>query len=61
MPERVLIHRWFAATYGWTPDQVGDLDLDDLLWLPVIEEAAHEAQEFLSKQNAKASQGPRRG
>jgi hypothetical protein len=45
-----LVFRWFAVTYGWTPSQVVDLDLEDLTWFPLIEQADHRAQEIKRRQ-----------
>jgi len=58
MPERVLLWRWYAKVYGWTPDQVDALPIEALEWLPTVEEAAHEAHEFRSKQQANSTHGP---
>lgn len=54
----VITHRWFASAYHWTPDQVGDLPLDDYDWLPTVEEAAHEARNLLTRQEANRPAGP---
>ena len=35
----MMIYRKFAKAYQWTPDQVRRLRLDELFWLPVIEDA----------------------
>ncbi len=51
MPRRVLTSRWFAKTYGWTPEQVGELPLEEYEWLPAIETAEAEAQLAEQKQN----------
>ena len=34
-----MIYRKFAKAYQWTPEQVRRLRLDELFWLPVIEDA----------------------
>ena len=34
-----MTYRRFAKAYRWTPDQVRKLRLDELFWLPVIEDA----------------------
>jgi hypothetical protein len=60
MDPKLLVWRFFAKTYGWTPDQVEEAPLDVQTWFPLIEEAVHEAQEFLSKAEAK-SQNTRMG
>ena len=39
MPPRLLLKEWFAESYHYTPEQVGELSLDELEWLPVIAEA----------------------
>lgn len=59
MPPEVITWRWFARAYGWTPNQVSELPIEAQTWLPIVEEAAHEAQERLQQQDLRASQ-PRR-
>ena len=51
----MLSWRWFAASYGWTPDQVGELPLDTLPWWPVIEEAEAWARQRQMKAEAAAA------
>jgi hypothetical protein len=52
----MMLYRRFAKAYSWTPDQVRRLRLDELYWLPVIEEAEGAAvekyQAVLDKQNS---------
>lgn len=55
----VLVNWWFARTYGWSPDQVGELDLEYLTWLPLIEQAAAHAQELRQRQEERARAGGR--
>jgi hypothetical protein len=45
MPVEVLMERWFAQSYGWTPDQVAVLPLRVLDWFPMIERAQSIAEE----------------
>ena len=40
-----MIYRKFAKAYQWTPEMVRRLRLDELFWLPVIEEAEAAAAE----------------
>ena len=40
-----MLYRKFAKAYQWTPEQVRRLRLDELYWLPVIEDAEAEAIE----------------
>lgn len=49
----MLTKRWFAKNYGWDPEQVNRLDLEDLTWLPLIEDAVGVAQDRLQKQEAR--------
>jgi hypothetical protein len=49
----MLTKRWFAKNYGWDPEQVSRLDLEDLTWLPLIEDAVGVAQDRLQKQEAR--------
>jgi len=39
----MMLYRKFAKAYQWTPEQVRRLRLDELFWLPVIEDAEAEA------------------
>ena len=39
----MMLYRKFAKAYQWTPEQVRRLRLDELDWLPVIEDAEDEA------------------
>jgi hypothetical protein len=56
MPPDILLKRWFAKTYGWTPRQVDDLSLDELSWLPLVEQAHDEAVREMSEQQTRAQQ-----
>jgi hypothetical protein len=49
MPPFMLAYRFFAREYGWTPDQVDEVDAEHIDWLMLIEEAAAEAQRIASK------------
>lgn len=53
---QVLVWRWFAKMYGFTPDQVDQLPLDALTWFPIVEEAAEEAQKRITQQEMRATQ-----
>ena len=35
----MMLYRKFAKAYGWTPEMVRRLRVDELFWLPVIEDA----------------------
>ena len=52
MPPDMLTKRFFAAKYGWTPEQVDSASLDAIAWFPLIEEAEQHAQEVEQKQQA---------
>ena len=41
----MMLYRKFAKAYQWTPEMVRRLRLDELFWLPVIEEAEAAAVE----------------
>ena len=51
--------RWYAKTYGWTPDQVAELPIEEYEWLPVIEMADAEAQ--MAEQRAETARNRPRG
>ena len=40
----MMIYSWFAKAYNWTPAQVDELSLEQVHWLPVIEEARVNAE-----------------
>lgn len=44
MPPEMLTYRFYAHHYHWTPDQVRELELDEVEWLPLVETAALEAE-----------------
>ena len=41
----MMLYRKFAKAYQWTPEMVRRLRLDELFWLPVIEDAEAAAVE----------------
>jgi hypothetical protein len=59
MPPRVLVSRWFAKNYGWTPEQVANLPLEEYEWLPAIEMAEIEAT--AAQQRTEAARNRPRG
>jgi hypothetical protein len=62
MPARMLTFRWFAKTYGWTPDQVREnLSEEEFEWFPKIETAAARAAEDMQKEAARESRSSHRG
>ena len=56
----MLTYRWFAKTYGWTPEQVREcLTEDEFEWIPKVETAAQRAlvaQQEAAQREARASQ-----
>jgi len=44
MPPEVMLYGWFAEAYHWTPEQVRELELDELTWLPIRHQGIAEAQ-----------------
>ena len=49
----MMLYRKFAKAYQWTPSQVRGLRLDEMFWLPVIEDAEAEAVETYQALHAK--------
>lgn len=47
LSSRMLVYNWFARARGWTPRQVDELTLEEMEWLPLIEEAIQYATEKL--------------
>lgn len=61
MDPQIMIWRWFAKTYHWDVDQVENAPIEVQHWFPLIEDAAHEAHEFLAKQEMNSAKaGPRK-
>jgi hypothetical protein len=60
MSPKLLVWRWFAKTYHWTPDQVEEAPLEVQTWFPLIEEAFHKAQEEFAKAEARMARNPAR-
>lgn len=46
-PPRMLVYNWFARLRGWNPRIVDELTLEEIEWLPVVEEALQLAAEQL--------------
>ena len=44
----MMTYRRFAKSYGWPPEVVRKLRLDELFWLPVIDDAVADAAEALA-------------
>lgn len=61
MPPGILLFRWFAKVYGWTPAQVRDLDIDLFEWLPAIEAADAEAAHMATRAEEARYRKPGRG
>ena len=54
----MLIYRWFAKMYGYTPEQVREaITEDELEWFPKIEQAEAEAAESKRAEAQRESQG----
>lgn len=56
----MMIYNWFARAHHWTPRQVDELGLDEVEWLPLLEEACHEASEVIQKEIESQSRRERR-
>jgi hypothetical protein len=44
----VHLKYFFAKTFGWTPDMVDELSLDEFHWFPLIETARNDASEHIN-------------
>jgi len=42
------LYHWFATKWGWSPDVVDNLTLEQAQWLPLLDRAQGEAQAQLS-------------
>ncbi len=56
MPPSLLLRRWFYKTYRWTPEDVDKMPLEELTWLPIIETAQSETEQWRAKRAAAASE-----
>ena len=50
----MMLYRRFAKAYGWPPETVRRLRLDELFWLPVIDDAEVAAAETLQAMQEKS-------
>ena len=41
----MAVKHYFARSRGWTPREVDELTVDEVFWLPVMEEAGQAAAE----------------
>ena len=39
----MALYAWFAESYSWTPQQVDELTLDQVFWLPLMKGALSDA------------------
>lgn len=44
-PQRMLVYNWFGRMRDWHPRMVDELYLDEMEWLPIVEEAVQAAIE----------------
>lgn len=44
------MYNWFARAHDWSPRMVDELELEEVEWLPLMEEAAQQAQETIQKE-----------
>ena len=47
----------FAEAYGWTPEVTRGLDLEDLYWLPIVQQARAKADKIRRDQQQKPGRG----
>lgn len=46
----MIIYNWFARAHDWPPRVVDELELDEVEWLPLLEEAVMQASEVIQKE-----------
>lgn len=46
----MMIYNWYARAHHWHPRQVDELNLEEVEWLPILEEACQQASEVLQKE-----------
>jgi hypothetical protein len=46
----MVVYNWFARARNWPPRVVDELDLDEVEWLPLLEEACQQASEVIQKE-----------
>lgn len=46
----MMVYNWFARNRNWHPRQVDELDLDEVEWLPLLEEACLQAADVIRKE-----------
>ena len=53
MPQEMLTYHGFAEAYGWDPPVVRSLSLEELYWLPVVQQARAKADKIRRDQKKK--------
>jgi len=56
----MLSYRFFAKTYGWTPDQVDNLTEEAYEWLPKVEQAHARVTEMKQKEAEREARSAQR-
>ena len=46
----MMVYNWFARTRNWHPRQVDELELDEVEWLPLLEEACLQASDVVQQE-----------
>jgi hypothetical protein len=46
----MLAYNFFGRSRNWHPRQVDELDLDEVEWLPLLEEACLQASDVIRKE-----------
>lgn len=60
-PLRILVYGYFKRNGDWHPRQVDELTLEELEWIPLYEEAIHEAREYIEKTSQFQGKGSANG
>lgn len=46
----MVVYNWYARCHHWPPRVVDELDLDEVEWIPLLEEACMQASEVIQKE-----------
>lgn len=47
----MALYYWFAATYGWPPQVVDEMELDQVSWFPLMKRAHGDASDLYHSQH----------
>jgi hypothetical protein len=46
----MIVYNWYARAHDWHPREVDLLELDEVEWIPLLEEACQQASDVIQKE-----------